>query len=186
MSRRSPATKPASYSTGVPRVSKAGAARPRLQRWSTPCSTTRRGARRCSPVRRGDRPYVPLVTRDGPIDRLRARLGGDANRHERGPEDRGYWRAGCGCRRPRRIQRDRAAARDRGSELERRRPARAGTTNGQALTSVLLGLKAVDCAEDVLAALAGLGASLWSQRCRTSAGSWSLSQAPDDFGLGGA
>ena len=105
--------------------------------------------------------YVPLVTREGPIGIVFAhdRRGRDArftNADLRIAEHFGE-RAAVAVDLSRRIQRDSLRRVIEGQELERRRLARElHDETGQALTSVLLGLKAVERADDVPAAVAEL------------------------------
>jgi signal transduction histidine kinase len=105
--------------------------------------------------------YVPLVTREGPIGIVFAhdRRGRDArftNADLRIAEHFGE-RAAVAVDLSRRIQRDSLRRVIEGQELERRRLARElHDETGQALTSVLLGLKAVERADDVPSALADL------------------------------
>jgi signal transduction histidine kinase len=105
--------------------------------------------------------YVPLVTRDGPIGIVFAhdRRGRDprfTNADLRIAEHFGE-RAAVAVGLSRRIQRDSLRRVIEGQELERRRLARElHDETGQALTSVLLGLKAVERADDVPEALAEL------------------------------
>jgi len=105
--------------------------------------------------------YVPLVTREGPIGIVFAhdRLGRDqrfTNADLRVAEQFGE-RAAVAVALSRRIQRDSLRRVIEGQELERHRLARElHDETGQALTSVLLGLKTVETADDVPAALAGL------------------------------
>jgi len=105
--------------------------------------------------------YVPLVTREGPIGIVFAhdRRGRDprfTNADLRIAEHFGE-RAAVAVDLSRRIQRDSLRRVIEGQELERRRLARElHDETGQALTSVLLGLKAVERAEDVPTALAEL------------------------------
>jgi signal transduction histidine kinase len=105
--------------------------------------------------------YVPLVTREGPIGIVFAhdRQGRDprfTNADLRIAEHFGE-RAAVAVDLSRRIQRDSLRRVIEGQELERRRLARElHDETGQALTSVLLGLKAVERADDVPAAVAEL------------------------------
>jgi GAF domain-containing protein len=105
--------------------------------------------------------YVPLVTRDGPIGIVFAhdRLGRDprfTNADLRLAEHFAQ-RASVAVDLSRRIQRDSLRRVIEGQELERRRLARElHDDTGQALTSVLLGLKGVETADDVPAAVATL------------------------------
>jgi signal transduction histidine kinase len=105
--------------------------------------------------------YVPLLTRDGPIGIVFAhdRRGRDprfTNADLRLAEHFGE-RASVAVDLSRRVQRDSLRRVIEGQELERRRLARElHDETGQALTSVLLGLKAVETAEDAPAALASL------------------------------
>jgi signal transduction histidine kinase len=105
--------------------------------------------------------YVPLITREGPIGIVFAhdRRGRDprfTNADLRIAEHFGE-RAAVAVDLSRRIQRDSLRRVIEGQELERRRLARElHDETGQALTSVLLGLKAVERADDVPAALAEL------------------------------
>jgi signal transduction histidine kinase len=105
--------------------------------------------------------YVPLVTRDGPIGIVFAhdRRGRDprfTNADLRIAEHFGE-RAAVAVDLSRRIQRDSLRRVIEGQELERRRLARElHDETGQALTSVLLGLKAVERSDDVPTALAEL------------------------------
>jgi len=105
--------------------------------------------------------YVPLVTREGPIGIVFAhdRRGRDprfTNADLRIAEHFGE-RAAVAVDLSRRVQRDSLRRVIEGQELERRRLARElHDETGQALTSVLLGLKAVERADDVPAALADL------------------------------
>jgi signal transduction histidine kinase len=105
--------------------------------------------------------YVPLVTREGPIGIVFAhdRRGRDprfTNADLRIAEHFGE-RAAVAVDLSRRIQRDSLRRVIEGQELERRRLARElHDETGQALTSVLLGLKAVERADDVPSALADL------------------------------
>jgi GAF domain-containing protein len=105
--------------------------------------------------------YVPLLTRNGPIGIVFAhdRRGRDprfTNADLRVAEHFGE-RASVAVDLSRRVQRDSLRRVIEGQELERRRLARElHDETGQALTSVLLGLKAVETAEDAPAALASL------------------------------
>jgi signal transduction histidine kinase len=105
--------------------------------------------------------YVPLVTREGPIGIVFAhdRRGRDprfTNADLRIAEHFGE-RAAVAVDLSRRVQRDSLRRVIEGQELERRRLARElHDETGQALTSVLLGLKAVERADDVPTALAEL------------------------------
>jgi signal transduction histidine kinase len=105
--------------------------------------------------------YVPLVTRDGPIGIVFAhdRRGRDprfTNADLRIAEHFGE-RAAVAVDLSRRVQRDSLRRVIEGQELERRRLARElHDETGQALTSVLLGLKAVERSDDVPTALAEL------------------------------
>jgi signal transduction histidine kinase len=105
--------------------------------------------------------YVPLVTRDGPIGIVFAhdRRGRDprfTNADLRIAEHFGE-RASVAVDLSRRVQRDSLRRVIEGQELERRRLARElHDETGQALTSVLLGLKAVERSDDVPTALAEL------------------------------
>jgi signal transduction histidine kinase len=105
--------------------------------------------------------YVPLISREGPIGIVFAhdRRGRDprfTNADLRIAEHFGE-RAAVAVDLSRRIQRDSLRRVIEGQELERRRLARElHDETGQALTSVLLGLKAVERADDVPAALADL------------------------------
>jgi signal transduction histidine kinase len=105
--------------------------------------------------------YVPLLTRDGPIGIVFAhdRRGRDprfTNADLRVAEHFGE-RAAVAVELSRRVQRDSLRRVIEGQELERRRLARElHDETGQALTSVLLGLKAAESAEDVPAALGKL------------------------------
>jgi signal transduction histidine kinase len=105
--------------------------------------------------------YVPLVTRDGTI--------GIAFAHDREGRDPRFssadlrlaehfsQRAAVAVDLSRRVRRDSLRRVIEGQETERRRLARElHDETGQALTSVLLGLKAVENADDVPAALAQL------------------------------
>jgi signal transduction histidine kinase len=105
--------------------------------------------------------YVPLVTASGPI--------GIAFAHDKQSRDPRFTsadlrlaehfaqRATVAVDLSRRVQRDSLRRLIEGQELERRRLARElHDETGQALTSVLLGLKAVETADDVPAALANL------------------------------
>ncbi|HEX7527270.1 MAG TPA: GAF domain-containing sensor histidine kinase, partial [Gaiellaceae bacterium] len=105
--------------------------------------------------------YVPLVTRDGSI--------GIAFAHDREGRDPRFTsadlrlaehfsqRAAVAVDLSRRVRRDSLRRVIEGQETERRRLARElHDETGQALTSVLLGLKAVENADDVPAALADL------------------------------
>ena len=134
--------------------------------------------------------YVPLVTREGPIGIVFAhdRRGRDprfTNADLRIAEHFGE-RAAVAVDLSRRIQRDSLRRVIEGQELERRRLARElHDETGQALTSVLLGLKAVDRAEDVPAALAELRELVVAtlQDVRRLAVEL-RPKALDDFGLG--
>ena len=105
--------------------------------------------------------YVPLITRDEPIGIVFAhdRLGRDPRFTDvdlRIAEHFGE-RAAVAVDLSRRIQRDSLRRVLEGQELERRRLARElHDETGQALTSVLLGLKAVERADDAPTALAEL------------------------------
>jgi signal transduction histidine kinase len=105
--------------------------------------------------------YVPLLARDGSIGIVFAhdRRGRDprfTNADLRLAEHFGE-RASVAVDLSRRVQRDSLRRVIEGQELERRRLARElHDETGQALTSVLLGLKAVETAEDAPAALASL------------------------------
>jgi signal transduction histidine kinase len=105
--------------------------------------------------------YVPLLDRDGPIGLVFAhdRRGRDprfTNADLRIAEHFGE-RAAVAVGLSRRIQRDSLRRVIEGQELERRRLARElHDETGQALTSVLLGLKAVERADDVPGAVAEL------------------------------
>ena len=105
--------------------------------------------------------YVPLVTAEGPIGIVFAhdRAGRDprfTNADLRIAEHFGE-RAAVAVSLSRRIQRDSLRRVIEGQEIERRRLARElHDETGQALTSVLLGLKAVERADDVPSALAEL------------------------------
>jgi len=105
--------------------------------------------------------YVPLLAHDGPIGIVFAhdRRGRDprfTNADLRLAEHFGE-RASVAVDLSRRVQRDSLRRVIEGQELERRRLARElHDETGQALTSVLLGLKAVETAEDSPAALASL------------------------------
>lgn len=105
--------------------------------------------------------YVPLVARDGPIGIVFAhdRRGRDprfTNADLRLAEHFGE-RASVAVDLSRRVQRDSLRRVIEGQELERRRLARElHDETGQALTSVLLGLKTVETAEDLPAALVSL------------------------------
>ena len=105
--------------------------------------------------------YVPLLARDGPIGIVFAhdRLGRDprfTSADLRVAEHFGE-RASVAVDLSRRVRRDSLRRVIEGQELERRRLARElHDETGQALTSVLLGLKAVENAEDAPAALASL------------------------------
>jgi signal transduction histidine kinase len=105
--------------------------------------------------------YVPLLARGGPIGIVFAhdRRGRDprfTNADLRLAEHFGE-RASVAVDLSRRVQRDSLRRVIEGQELERRRLARElHDETGQALTSVLLGLKAVETAEDAPAALASL------------------------------
>jgi signal transduction histidine kinase len=105
--------------------------------------------------------YVPLVTRDGPIGIVFAhdRRGRDprfTNADLRIAEHFGE-RAAVAVDLSRRVERASLRRMIEGQELERRRLARElHDETGQALTSVLLGLKAVERADDAPAALAEL------------------------------
>ncbi len=105
--------------------------------------------------------YVPLVTREGPIGIVFAhdRRGRDprfTNADLRIAEHFGE-RAAVAVELSRRIQRESLRRVIEGQELERKRLARElHDETGQALTSVLLGLKAVERADDVPMALAEL------------------------------
>ena len=105
--------------------------------------------------------YVPLVTRDGAIGIVFAhdRLGRDprfTNADLRLAEHFGE-RAAVAVDLSRRVRRDSLRRVFEGQELERRRLARElHDETGQALTSVLLGLKSVESAQDAPAALANL------------------------------
>jgi signal transduction histidine kinase len=105
--------------------------------------------------------YVPLLTREGPL--------GVAFAHDRRGRDPRFTnadlrlaehfaqRAAVAVDLSRRVQRDSLRRVIEGQELERRRLARElHDETGQALTSVLLGLKSVENADDVPAALARL------------------------------
>jgi len=134
--------------------------------------------------------YVPLVTREGPIGIVFAhdRRGRDprfTNADLRIAEHFGE-RAAVAVDLSRRIRRDSLRRVIEGQELERRRLARElHDETGQALTSVLLGLKAVDRAEDVPAALAELRELVVAtlQDVRRLAVEL-RPKALDDFGLG--
>lgn len=134
--------------------------------------------------------YVPLVTRDGPIGIVFAhdRLGRDprfTNADLRIAEHFGE-RAAVAVDLSRRIQRDSLRRVIEGQELERRRLARElHDETGQALTSVLLGLKAVERADDVPTALAELRELVVAtlQDVRRLAVEL-RPKALDDFGLG--
>ena len=105
--------------------------------------------------------YVPLVARDGPIGIVFAHdklsrdprfTSGDLRLAEHFAQ-----RATVAVDLSRRVARDSLRRLIEGQELERRRLARElHDETGQALTSVLLGLKAVENADDVPAALADL------------------------------
>ena len=105
--------------------------------------------------------YVPLLARDGPIGIVFAhdRLGRDprfTSADLRVAEHFGE-RASVAVDLSRRVRRDSLRRVIEGQELERRRLARElHDETGQALTSVLLGLKAVETTEDAPAALASL------------------------------
>ena len=105
--------------------------------------------------------YVPLVTQEGPIGIVFAhdRRGRDprfTNADLRIAEHFGD-RAAVAVELSRRVQRESLRRVIEGQELERRRLARElHDETGQALTSVLLGLKAVEKADDVPAALGTL------------------------------
>jgi signal transduction histidine kinase len=105
--------------------------------------------------------YVPLVTGEGPIGIVFAhdRRGRDprfTNADLRIAEQFGE-RAAVAVNLSRRIQRDSLRRLIEGQELERRRLARElHDETGQALTSVLLGLKAVERADDIPNAVAEL------------------------------
>ena len=105
--------------------------------------------------------YVPLLSHDGPIGIVFAhdRRGRDqrfTNADLRVAEHFGE-RASVAVDLSRRVKRDSLRRVIEGQELERRRLARElHDETGQALTSMLLGLKAVETAEDVPAALASL------------------------------
>jgi signal transduction histidine kinase len=105
--------------------------------------------------------YVPLLARDGPIGIVFAhdRRGRDprfTNADLRLAEHFGE-RASVAVDLSRRVARDSLRRVIEGQELERRRLARElHDETGQALTSVLLGLKSVETAEDAPAALASL------------------------------
>jgi signal transduction histidine kinase len=105
--------------------------------------------------------YVPLIARDGPIGIVFAH-----DKLSRDPRfsstdlllaERFAQRAAVAVDLSRRVQRDSLRRLVEGQEIERRRLARElHDETGQALTSVLLGLKSVESAEDVPAALADL------------------------------
>jgi signal transduction histidine kinase len=105
--------------------------------------------------------YVPLITRDGPIGIVFAH-----DHRGRDPRftdadlrlaEQFAQRASVAVDLSRRVQRDSLRRVLEGQEIERRRLARElHDETGQALTSVLLGLKNVETAEDVPAALAEL------------------------------
>ena len=105
--------------------------------------------------------YVPLLSHDGPIGIVFAhdRRGRDqrfTNADLRVAEHFGE-RASVAVDLSRRVKRDSLRRVIEGQELERRRLARElHDETGQALTSMLLGLKAVETAEDAPAALASL------------------------------
>jgi signal transduction histidine kinase len=136
--------------------------------------------------------YVPLITREGPIGIVFAhdRRGRDprfTNADLRIAEHFGE-RAAVAVDLSRRIQRDSLRRVIEGQELERRRLARElHDETGQALTSVLLGLKAVERADDVPAALAELRDLVVAtlQDVRRLAVEL-RPKALDDFGLGAA
>jgi signal transduction histidine kinase len=134
--------------------------------------------------------YVPLVTREGPIGIVFA--------HDRQGRDPRFTsadlriaehfgeRAAVAVDLSRRIQRDSLRRVIEGQELERRRLARElHDETGQALTSVLLGLKAVERADDVPTALAELRELVVAtlQDVRRLAVEL-RPKALDDFGLG--
>jgi two-component system, NarL family, sensor histidine kinase DevS len=134
--------------------------------------------------------YVPLVTREGPIGIVFAhdRLGRDprfTNADLRIAEHFSE-RAAVAVDLSRRIQRDSLRRVIEGQEIERRRLARElHDETGQALTSVLLGLKAVERADDVPTALAELRELVVAtlQDVRRLAVEL-RPKALDDFGLG--
>jgi signal transduction histidine kinase len=134
--------------------------------------------------------YVPLVTREGPIGIVFAhdRLGRDprfTNADLRIAEHFGE-RAAVAVDLSRRIQRDSLRRVIEGQELERKRLARElHDETGQALTSVLLGLKAVERADDAPTALAELRELVVAtlQDVRRLAVEL-RPKALDDFGLG--
>jgi signal transduction histidine kinase len=105
--------------------------------------------------------YVPLVTSDGPLGIVLAH-----DKLDRDPRftaadlrlaEHFAQRAAVAVNLSRRVARDSLRRLVEGQEMERRRLARElHDETGQALTSVLLGLKAVETAEDVPAALADL------------------------------
>jgi two-component system, NarL family, sensor histidine kinase DevS len=105
--------------------------------------------------------YVPLVARDGPIGIVFAH-----DHRGRDPRftdadlrlaEQFAQRAAVAVELSRRVQRDSLRRVIEGQEIERRRLARElHDETGQALTSVLLGLKVVETADDVPAAIAHL------------------------------
>jgi two-component system, NarL family, sensor histidine kinase DevS len=105
--------------------------------------------------------YVPLIARESPIGIVFAhdRLGRDPRFTSTDLRLAEHFaqRAAVAVDLSRRVQRDSLRRLVEGQEIERRRLARElHDETGQALTSVLLGLKAVESAEDVPAAVADL------------------------------
>jgi two-component system, NarL family, sensor histidine kinase DevS len=105
--------------------------------------------------------YVPLIARESPIGIVFAhdRLGRDPRFTSTDLRLAEHFaqRAAVAVDLSRRVQRDSLRRLVEGQEIERRRLARElHDETGQALTSVLLGLKAVESAEDVHAAVADL------------------------------